>query len=82
MARPRVIIPTRPIYIIPMSRSWESGDRVGVMPVESPTVANADIHSNIAYSKATPSIILSISVPPNTQKTSTIIIVTASSTYL
>ena len=28
MARPRVIIPTRPIYIIPMSKSWESGDNV------------------------------------------------------
>ena len=34
--------PTRPMYIMAMSRHWLSRDRVEVMPVVSPTVPRAE----------------------------------------
>ena len=38
--------PRRPIYMITISTNFAVGSRFGVIPVESPTVPNADVTSN------------------------------------
>ena len=64
------IVPTRPTNMSMTSTTWAGAGRLGVMPVERPTVAKAEVASNSACSNRTgPAVAMRASVPTATRAT-------------
>ena len=67
MARARVTGPTLPANMVIINHTFPAVDNVGVMPVDKPTVPNAEVTSNKTLIKLTRSVMVSAMVTMTTK---------------